>query len=117
MADNKFMGANISKKPKVRVFKCDGQPVDGSLAKWVSPPLSKPSTARNSIGSIEFLQGVSELRQLIKQTIHDLDGLVGILETKNVPASKAPESNLGGVVELLKSPIVLNLLGSLLSGK
>ncbi|MDA8211750.1 MAG: hypothetical protein M0021_07735 [Clostridia bacterium] len=130
------------KKPRVKVFKSDGQPVTGALAErlapaeWASPAdttvvktATSPTRATpgSEIGTEEFLRGVAELRQTVKEAIHELDNLIKILEPLKsgkeslFPALSQAEKGQGintrGLFELLKSPVVHNILGSLLSAK
>lgn len=127
MTDQKVFAVDGRKKPKVRVFKSDGKPVEGSLAKWVSPSSPKSVNSGGRTGSVEFLQGVADLRQIINQAINELDNLIEIIEplkggenkkgkTKNHQETKG-QNNTDGILELLQSPIVHNLLGNLLSSK
>ncbi|MDA8213126.1 MAG: hypothetical protein M0021_14795 [Clostridia bacterium] len=124
------------KKPRVKVFKSDGQPVTGALAERLAPAdttvvktAASPAwaTPGSGTGTEEFLRGVAELRQTVKETIHELDNLIKILEPLKsgketlLPAASQPEKGEGintrGLFELLKSPVVHNILGSLLSAK
>lgn len=125
MAANQVFPVNRKKKPRVKVFKSDGQPVDGSLAKWVSTASEKPAAPESKPGTEEFLRGVADLRQIIKQAISELDNLIEMLEplrggdtvVTNSKEEKDQGINTKGLLELLQSPAVHNLLGSLLSGK
>ena len=125
MASNQVFPGNRKKKPRVKVFKSDGQPVDGSLAKWVSTASAKPAAPEGKTGTEEFLRGVADLRQIIKQAITELDNLIEILEplrgeekvVTNSKEEKGQGINTKGLLELLQSPVVHNLLGSLLAGK